>query len=130
MRPDAIRSIHGGERGHRLSGTCWLILAGCILVSAGCEEEPRHTPAEAQRFVQAKKIQGRLSASGRRRSSRRRRRLRKEMPRLPRPRSLPRIHSPWRATPTSRASDGSRSSRSKHALNKFHAANDRYPKDL
>jgi hypothetical protein len=45
MRPDAIRSIHGGECRGRSSGPCWLILAGCVLV-AGCEEEPRHKPGK------------------------------------------------------------------------------------
>jgi len=42
MRPDASRSIHGGEHRSRSSGPCWLILAGFVLITAGCEEEPRH----------------------------------------------------------------------------------------
>jgi hypothetical protein len=43
MRPDMRRSIHDGENRRRLSSPYWLILAGCVFASVGCEEEPRHT---------------------------------------------------------------------------------------
>jgi hypothetical protein len=41
MRSDTRRSVHGRENRHRTNWPGWGILAGGILASAGCEEEPR-----------------------------------------------------------------------------------------
>jgi hypothetical protein len=130
MRPDAIRSIHGAERGNRSSGTCWLmILGGCILVSAGCEEEPRHTPGE-------RGVSSRPEDSGPI-IGQRTQKIIKAAPALEQKRAKVASTKIVAKDPFTLAGNAYVASIGRlsqlaieDAINKYHAANDRYPKDL
>ena len=128
MRTHVIGSIPGGERGSRTSGTCWLILAGCVLIT-GCEEEPRHTPGKpgvsskqqdsgpiigqrTQKIVQAAPA---LEQKGARVAS-----------------TKIVAKDPFTLAGNAYVTSIGRVSQLaiEDAVNKYHAANDRYPKDL
>jgi hypothetical protein len=51
MRPGTRPLVRGGENRRRLKRPWWLILAGCVLASAGCEEEPRQTAGKRATLV-------------------------------------------------------------------------------
>jgi hypothetical protein len=130
MRPDTNNAARGGKPAERMSRTYWLVLAGCMLALAGCEEEPRQTTASRISSPKPKEDSGPILGQHTQKIVNAEAALQKGDAKVASTKIV--AKDPFTLAGNAYVSIIGRASQLQieHALNLFHGANDRYPKDL
>jgi hypothetical protein len=130
MHPDSNNAAPGGRPTEHMSKIYWVVLAGCVLASTGCEEEPRHPTASHISSVKPKEDSAPIIGQHTQKIVNAEVALKKGDAKVASTKIV--AKDPFTLAGNAYVSIIGRTSQLKieHALNLFHGANDRYPKDL